>query len=124
MQEAFLEVGIVIFSGGVKLFNVIFFEDVFDQVLAVYDHLQVFVLVFSLEGEFLAASNAVCHFQQLFGDLSNGKGLAFLDLSKIISKILLSPLARQCSLLLIDLYILLKLSLLFFDFVIQLVVKL
>lgn len=69
MQQALLEVGVVVFSDGVELFDVIFFEDFFDHVLAVDDHLQVFVFVFCLEGEFLAASDAVSHFQQLFGNL-------------------------------------------------------
>lgn len=61
MEQAFLEVGVVVLSGGVELFDVVFFEDVFHQVLAVDDHLQVFVLVLSLEGEFLATGDAVSH---------------------------------------------------------------
>lgn len=69
MQQALLEVGVVVFSDGVELFDVIFFEDISHHVLAVDDHLQISVLVFCLEGEFLAASDTVSHFQQLLCDL-------------------------------------------------------
>lgn len=69
MQQALLEVGVVVFSDGVELFDVIFFEDISHHVLAVDDHLQISVLVLCLEGEFLAASDAVSHFQKLLGYL-------------------------------------------------------
>lgn len=62
MQQALLEVGIVVLSGWVELFNLIFFEDFFDQVLTVDDHLQVFVLVLSFKSKLLAARDAVSDF--------------------------------------------------------------
>lgn len=93
LEQAFLEVGVVVFSDRVELFDVVFFEDVSDHVLAVDDHLQVFVLVLGFKRELLATGDAVGHFQQLLGDLRHGKGLAFLHLSKVMSKVLLSSLA-------------------------------
>lgn len=63
LQQALLEVWVVVFSDGVELFDVIFFEDFSHHILAVNDHLQISVLVLCLEGEFLAASDAISHFQ-------------------------------------------------------------
>lgn len=46
------------------------------------DHqVQVLVLVFGLEGEFLAVGDAIGHLEQLLGDLSDCECLALLDLS-------------------------------------------
>lgn len=93
LEQTFLEVGVVVLSGGVELFDVVFFENVFDHVLAVDDHLQVFVLVLSFKSELLATGDAVSHLQQLLGDFWNREGFTFLDLSRIMSSVLLGPLA-------------------------------
>jgi hypothetical protein len=66
--------------GGVEFFDFEAFEDVLDELVALFDHLCVFILGLCFVCQFVAVCHAVCDFEQFLCDFGDSEVLAFLDL--------------------------------------------
>lgn len=76
-----MEVGIVLLICGVELFNLVFFENLFQELLGFDNIFNVFVFGLSLISVFFAVSYAVGNLQKFFSYFSHSKVFAFVNLS-------------------------------------------
>lgn len=81
-HQAFLEIGVVLLVGGVELLNFEPLQNSLHDLLASDDFFSVLVLDFALLCVLLAVGDTVGDLQQFFGNLGDGKALAFFDLPR------------------------------------------
>lgn len=81
LQQAFLEVGIVLLVDWIKLLDFELFQYISDELLAFDNFQDVLVGLFALFCEFPAVGHTICNFEQFLGDFAHCKVLAFFYLS-------------------------------------------